>query len=368
MLIPGHATTDGTARFRDRFEPRLPGNYHEAQGLWISSIGLGTYLGEPTAAQDALYRQAIIQAVENGVNVLDTAINYRHQRSERSIAQALSALIAEGKVQRDEIIIATKGGFLTFDGKMPDDPSAYFQETLIDSGLVRVEDVVAGCHVMTPRYLEKQIDLSRRNLGVETLDIYYLHNPETQLSQVSLDEFYRRLRAAFTALEKAVADDKIRMYGTATWNAYRVGPDSREAVSLLNVLRVAEEVGGKDHHFRVIQLPFNLAMREALVANTQRLDGKPVPVLQVARVHGLMVFSSASLLQGQLTSGLPDEIKSWMPGLKSDAQRALQFVRSTPGITCAMVGMSRREHIDENLATAHVPPLSLEEFRAIFKG
>ncbi len=368
MLIPGYATTDGTARFRQRFESRLPGNYREVQGLWVSSIGMGTYLGEPTATQDALYRQAITHAVENGVNVVDSAINYRHQRSERSIAQALSALIAEGKVQRDEIIIATKGGFLTFDGKMPEDPSAYFQETLIDPGLIRVEDVVAGCHVMTPKYLEHEIDMSRENLGVQTLDLYYVHNPEIQLNQVSLEEFYRRLRAAFTALEKAVADGRIRMYGTATWNAYRVGPDSREAVSLSDVLRVAEEAGGKGHHFRAIQLPFNMAMREALTASTQRLDGKPVPVLQVARVNGLMVFASASLLQSRLTSGLPDDVMTWLPGLQNDAQRAIQFVRSTPGVTCALVGMSRREHITENLGTARVPPLNLEQFRAIFKG
>ena len=368
MLIPGYATTEGTTRFRQRFEPRLPGNYREVQGLWVSSIGMGTYLGEPTEAQDTLYRQAIVQAVEGGVNVIDSAINYRHQRSERSIAQALSELIAEGKVQRDEMIIATKGGFLTFDGKMPEDPSAYFQETLIDSGVVRVEDVVAGCHVMTPKYLEHEIDVSRQNLGVQTLDLYYVHNPETQLNQVSLDEFYRRLRAAFTALEKAVADGKIRMYGTATWNAYRVGPDSREATSLSDVLRVAEEAGGKDHHFRAIQLPFNLAMREALTTSTQRLEGKPVPALQVARVNGLMVFASASLLQSRLTSGLPGDVKTWFPGLQSDAQRAIQFVRSTPGVTCALVGMSRREHITENLGTAQVPPLNLEQFRAIFKG
>jgi aryl-alcohol dehydrogenase-like predicted oxidoreductase len=368
MLIPGYATTEGTARFHQRFESRLPGNYREVQGLWLSSIGMGTYLGEPTAAQDALYREAIVHAVESGVNVLDSAINYRHQRSERSIAQALSALIAEGKAQRDEIIIATKGGFLTFDDKMPDDPSAYFQETLIDSGLVRVEDVVAGCHVMTPKYLEHQIDMSRENLGVQTLDLYYVHNPETQLNQVSLDEFYRRLRAAFTALEKAVSEGKIRMYGTATWKAYRVGPDSREATSLSDVLRVAEEAGGKDHHFRAIQLPFNMAMREALTTSTQRLDGKPVPVLQVARVHGLMVFASASLLQGRLTSGLPDDVRTWLPGLQSDAQRAIQFVRSTPGVTCALVGMSQLGHITENLGTARVPPLNLEQFRALFKG
>jgi len=368
MLIPGFATAEGTARFRDRFAARLPGHIREAQGLWISSIGIGTYLGEPTDEYDARYRDAIARAVSMGVNVTDSAINYRHQRSERAIAQALSVLFSSGEVRRDEIVVATKGGFLSFDGQEPADPSAYFQEKLLDPGIIRMEEVVAGCHVISPKYMENQIDASRRNLGLETLDIYYVHNPETQLSQVGREEFFRRLKAAFAALEKAVAEGKIRMYGTATWNAYRASPTSAEALSLTDVLRAAEKVGGKDHRFRAIQLPFNLAMPEAAVMNTQPAGQKLGPLLQVARAHGLMVFASASLLQGQLAQGLPTKFRSWFPRLQTDPQRAIQFVRSTPGITCALVGMSNLEHVQENLGTASTAPMSLEQFRAILQG
>jgi aryl-alcohol dehydrogenase-like predicted oxidoreductase len=365
MLIAGHATPEGTARYRRRFEAQLPGHFRELQGLSVSSIGIGTYLGEPTAAHDALYREAITHALGCGINVVDTAVNYRYQRSERAIAQALASAIATGKIRRDEVIIATKGGFLTFDSSEPDDPSAYFQKTLIEPGLVRLEEVVADCHVMSPKYLENQIQVSRRNLGLETLDIYYLHNPETQIPHVSRGEFDRRIRAAFGALEKAVGDGKIRAYGTATWNAYRVGLEAHDALSLADLLRNAEEVGGKDHHFRAIQLPFNLAMPEALAASTQRWDGKAVPVLQVARANGMLVFASASLLQRKLAEGLPEELRNQFPGLRTDAQRAIQFVRSTPGITCALVGMSHRDHVTENLGTAQTPPLNLDQFRAM---
>lgn len=367
MLTPGHSTSDGTDRYRRRFEAKWPGHFREIQGLWLSSIGIGTYLGDPTAAHDVLYREAITDAVNGGINVIDTAVNYRHQRSERAIGQALSEAMAAGTLQRDEVLIATKGSFLNFDGQEPADPSEYFQRTLIDAGLFRPEDVVAGCHVMTPKYLENQIHVSRRNLGVETLDVYYLHNPETQLSHVSRQEFHRRMRAAFAALEKSAAEGKIRCYGTATWNGYRVQPDSREALSLPDLLNLAEEVGGKEHHFRAIQLPFNLAMPEAVSAPTQRVNGKAVPVLQVARDHGMLVFASASLLQQRLTEGLPAETHTWFPGLEKDAQRAIQFVRSTPGVAAALVGMSRRAHVAENLLTAQMPPLSLQQFRVIFR-
>lgn len=366
MLIPGCATTEGTARFESRFAPMLPGHFRLVNGLRLSSIGLGTYLGEPTAARDTLYRHAIERAVAMGTNAIDSAINYRHQRSERAVGEALAGMIRDGRVKRDEIFIATKGGFLTFDADEPADPAAYFQENLIRTGLIRPEDVAAGCHVMSPKYLESQIEASRKNLGIETIDLYYVHNPETQLSEVSREEFYRRLEAAFVALEKAVGEGKIRSYGTATWNAYRAASEAREAMSLQEVLHVAEHAGGKNHHFRAIQLPFNLAMPEALVARTQPWGGDRVPALQVARTRGLAVFASATLLQSQLARGIPPEIQKWLPGLSADAQRAIQFVRSAPGITCALVGMSQPKHVEENLKTASVAPLALEQFRRIF--
>lgn len=368
-LMPGFATPEGTARFRDRFAGQMPGHFREADGLWLSSIGLGTYLGEPDAATDALYREAVVRAVELGANVLDTAVNYRHQRSERAIGSALPELIRSGKLRRDEIFLATKGGFLSFDGEEPADPEAYFRRRFIDTGLVRPSDVAAGCHVMSAEYLADQVEVSRHNLGVETIDLYYLHNPETQLQREgSREQFYGQLKEAFLALEAAAAEGKIRAYGTATWNAYRVSPTAPDAVSLAEVIKAAEEAGGSTHHFRALQLPFNLAMLEALDPATQSLEGKPAPVLVAARARRLMVFASASLLQGRLVQQLPGEIVAHIAGLRTDAQRSIQFVRSTPGVTTALVGMSRREHVEENLATARVAPMTFKDYRAMFDG
>jgi aryl-alcohol dehydrogenase-like predicted oxidoreductase len=367
MLIQGYATSEGTARYRQKHAERLPGHFRQSHGLWLSSIGLGTYLGEPTEEVDSQYAQTVVLAARAGVNVFDSAVNYRHMHSERAVGRAITELISSGAAQRDEMVLATKGGFLSYDGKEPDDPPAYFREKLVRTGLVQPGEVVAGCHTLSPRYLDHQIDVSRGNLCVGTIDLYYLHNPETQLREVPREEFLRRLREAIATLEQAVADLKIRMYGAATWNGFRVQADSQEAISLEEILGVAREVGGQDHHFGAIQLPFNIAMPEALAANTQASNGRPVPVLHVAREHGLMVFSSASLLQSHLARGLPAGFQQWIPGLATDAQRAIQFVRSTPGITCALVGMSRREHLEENVTTALQPPLPLAEYRKIFQ-
>ncbi|MCL5670291.1 MAG: aldo/keto reductase [Acidobacteria bacterium] len=367
MLIQGYATPEGTARYRQRYAERLPGHYRRSQELWISSIGFGTYLGDPTDEIDDRYVETAMLAAHQGINAFDTAVNYRHMRSERAIGRGVAQVLASGYAQRDELVLASKGGFLSYDRKEPDDPSSYFYEKLVKTGLLQQEEIVAGCHTLSPRYIENQIDVSRGNLGVSTIDLYYLHNPETQLREVSHEEFLRRLRLAIAVLEQAVADGKIRAYGATTWNGFRVQAGSQEAISLEKVLSAAREVGGPRHHFTAVQLPFNIAMPEALTANTQASNGRKVLLLHVAREHGLTVFASASLLQSHLVEGLPASFQQWIPGLTTDAQRAIQFVRSTPGITCALVGMSRPEHLEEDIATASLPPLSLSEYRRIFQ-
>lgn len=363
-----YATEAGTARYRDRFKGVIPAEHFRYQhGLWFSSIGLGTYLGDHDAATDARYRDAVVRAVELGCNVIDSAINYRFQRSERSISAALDILFSQGKAARDEIIIATKGGYIPFDGAPPADMSRYLRETFFDPGIITPRDLAGGgWHCMAPSYLENQLETSLKNLRLACLDIYYIHNPEQQLGEIPRPEFNRRIRAAFELLERKVEEGKIRMYGTATWNGYRQPPRAADFLSLQELVSIAREVAGIDHHFRVIQLPYNLGMPEAFGLQNQPSDSEMISVCEAATRLGLIVMASASLLQGRLAQRLPDFIGQNLRGLETDAQRAIQFVRSTPGITTALVGMSRVSHVEQNLQTARVPPAALDDFMNLF--
>jgi aryl-alcohol dehydrogenase-like predicted oxidoreductase len=367
MNFSGSASAQGTDRYRKRFDGKIhPAHFRQAQGLWMSSIGIGTYLGNYDDATDQQYRQAIVQAVQAGCNVIDSAINYRLQRSERAIGAALRDLFANG-YQRDEIIIATKGGFIPFDGAPPKDARRYIDETFIQPGLVSPADVVSGCHCMTPGYLAHQLDCSLQNLNLEMLDLYYLHNPETQLGKIPRDEFDRRLVNAFEALEGAVSSGKIAMYGIATWNCFRREVGANDYLSLTEVVAMAERAGGKRHHFKVVQLPFNLGMSEALSNANQPLHGHQHTLLEAAQDLGIAVMCSASVLQGQLTHDLPSMIREAFGDLETDAQRALQFVRSTPGVTTALVGMKEAKHVEENLHTARLAPASWEQYSKLFQ-
>jgi aryl-alcohol dehydrogenase-like predicted oxidoreductase len=361
------ATAAATAAYAGRFA-ELPGNYRPMLGgLAVSSIGIGTYLGEADAATDAAYAAAVRAALRGGINFVDTAVNYRLQRSERVIGKVLAELVAAGELKREEVVIATKGGYITFDGEMPADPRGWFEQHYVRTKIVGPGDVVNGSHCMTPRYLEAMIETSRANLGLETIDIYYLHNPESQLGAVKRDEFRKRLRNAFEFLELKVAESKINYYGSATWNGFRVASENASFLSLREMLELAAEAGGRDHHFRVIQLPYNLGMPEALTLCNQTLpDASKASLLAAADAMGVAVCASASLLQGQLTRGLPAMLGEALGGLESDAQRALQFVRSTPGVNVALTGMSSLEHVRHNLATARRPPAPFDALMKLF--
>jgi aryl-alcohol dehydrogenase-like predicted oxidoreductase len=366
-LTPGSATPKGTLRYAARFQgASASGHFREIPGgLVLSSIGIGTYLGEPDRTFDEGYAASIVAAAEGGINVVDSAINYRFQRSERSAGAALEQLRAKG-FQRDEIVLCTKAGFLTPDGSMPGDPNAYFAGEFLERGIFRAEDIAAGCHCIAPGYLADQLERSRRNLGVECIDVFYLHNPETQLAEISPAGFSDRLHAAFTFLESAVRVGKIGAYGLATWNAFREDPNSRGYLSLEAMVRIAREVAGDSHHFRFVQLPFNLAMPEALTRHNQVVDGRPMPMVQAARVQGVTLITSAALLQGQLTRNLPPFVRAAL-GLATDSALALQFARSVPGLTTALVGMSKPAHVKTNLELVRVEPAPREQFLKLFE-
>ncbi|MFQ5692106.1 MAG: aldo/keto reductase, partial [Nitrospinota bacterium] len=347
------------------------GHFRPYQDLWVSSIGLGTYLGEEDEETDRLCRDAVGRCLALGCNVVDTAVNYRCQRSERSVGGALRDLFARGAFRREEVVVATKGGFIPFDGVPPVDREAYagyIRETFLEPGVIQVDDIVAGCHCMTPAYLQHQIDASRANLGLDCLDVYYLHNPETQLQEVGRGEFSARVRAAFEKLEENVGEGKIRFYGTATWSGYRQPADAKDYLSLSDLVGAAHDVAGEDHHFRAVQLPLNLAMPEAIALPNQPVNDQTLPLLAAASQFGLSVMASASIYQGRMAQNLPGFVRSAFPGFETDAQRALQFVRSTPGMSVALVGMKQAAHVEENLAVAGVPPVTWDEYMKLFRS
>jgi aryl-alcohol dehydrogenase-like predicted oxidoreductase len=353
------ATAKGTQRYAARWQDQFVSDFYRASqtGLTVSSIALGTYLGDSDDATDALYAEAARTALSTGVNTIDTAINYRCQRSERVIGRVLQELIGDGAIRREEVIICTKAGYVPLDGTPPasrEEYDAYLRREYFDRGVLRPADLVGGGHAITPTFLVDQLHRSMRNLGVQGIDYFYIHNPEQQLASITPAELAGRLRLAFETLEECVSRGEVGAYGCATWNGLRLPVASQGHLSLYELADMAKDVAGDKHHFRVTQLPINLTMSEAVRVSTQRdRRGRLVHVIDAAAELGLDLVVSAPLLQGQLTHDLPEQVRELFAG-STDAQRALAFVRTLPAVLTAAVGTRNTAHLNENLASLRV--------------
>jgi len=269
------ATREGLWDYRNEFGDAFGRTYFRRFGPGVvSSVGLGTYLGDPTPAVDDAYREAIDLALRSGVNHVDTAVNYRCGRAEGVVGEAVHS----SSIDRDAIVVTTKGGFVPFDGERPTDPSAYVRERFVDAGIVDPTDLANGSHAIAPGYLEWSLDRSLERLELDTIDCYYVHNPETQLAIRSVGEVYDALEGAFKRLERRRAAGDLGSYGVATWHAFRVDESDDRYLSLPEVLSRAEAAGNAvgpddDHGFEAIQLPFNVAMADAFTRANQRPVG-----------------------------------------------------------------------------------------------
>lgn len=346
------ATPEGTAAYAEATDA-TPGYFRQARNLTVSSLGLGSYLGDVGPEANEAYRESARRALAGGVNVLDTAVNYRRQQSERDLGQALA-----DHGNREEVLVSTKGGFLAPDVDFDGTNEEWVRRELVDPGVIAPSEVVGNMHCMTPDYLRDQLGRSLENLGLDAVDVYLVHNPETQLQQgVGREEVHQRLRRAFQALEREVDRGRIGCYGVATWDAFRVPPEGEAHLSIRRLLDLARDARDRVNDdegldaapgFGAVQLPVNLAMHEAVTAPTQEADGERVPALEALDGEDLLVLASASLFQGRILGRIPDDVKEVL-GADDDVAAAIEFVRSAPAVTTALVGMGSPEHATANL-------------------
>jgi aryl-alcohol dehydrogenase-like predicted oxidoreductase len=347
-LQSGHATPKGTAKVAMR-SGLAPDAFSTLDGVSLSSVGLGTYLGDASDATDALYMKAIAEALRNGINVLDTARNYRGGRSERVIGQALRLAIDTGLLTREQVFVSSKVGFVAVEGPAHGPWLSGVQREYVKPGIFEWGDLANGSHCLRPSFIEYEFELTRRAIGLETIDLYYLHDPETQLLSVTREAAMARIKGAFATLEKKCSARSLRYYGVATSLALRVPAKDRNAhLSLEALMAMAKEVGGSAHHFRAVQMPMSIGEPEALTDETQPVRGRLFSAIEAARRLGLYVFTSRSLNGGVLDyPEFPDPFFESTLNLVTDHQRALQFVRSLSDVGSALFGTTRRARVCE---------------------
>lgn len=378
-LIKGHAEAGATkayAQAHQKSGDAGEGHYSEflRERLRLSSLGIGTFPGEASAAVDARIAAIVTKGLLSGINVVDTGAHYRYGRSLAAVGAGVRAALAAG-VPREAMFLVSKGGFLTLRGGPPADMSAWFEQEIVAQGFGTQADLAKGGHLLTPEYINYQLELSRNLMGVQTLDAFVVDQPEVHIPVIGKGGTNDKLLRVFVALERAVADGRIRYYGISTFDGFRVETDDVMFQSLTSMQGLAEkaaqEVGGKPnaaHHFKLAMLPFNQVMPEGFTRfNTATGQGNVGSPIQAAHQLNVYIMASHSLFKGHLAKQSMDAVAQSLLTLPNDAQRALQFNRSTPGVGTSLVGMSTPEHLDDVLAVARRAPMSKQDYLAMYQ-
>jgi len=267
--LRGHATTEGTRAWAEKHDAAAF-TALGTTGLTVSRLGFGSYRVDLHTGE---HRDALLAALERGVNLIDTSTNYGGGESERLIGEVLAELEQRGRLWRDQVVVVSKLGYVQ--GKNLD-----LAQSRESSGRAFPEMVKVGpgiWHCLHPEWLEDQLGRSLDRLGLDCLDVCLLHNPEYFLTDAVKrgegplatvrDEYYRRLEAAFAHMEKERERGRIRAYGVSS-NTLPSAPDDRDATDLARTLSLAGE------GFRVIQLPLNLFESRAALGGVLELAAR----------------------------------------------------------------------------------------------
>jgi aryl-alcohol dehydrogenase-like predicted oxidoreductase len=198
---------------------------------------------------------------------------------------------------------------------------------------------------------------------LDCIDLLYLHNAaESWVQEVGYRRFLEKLGDVFGVYEDERRKGRLGYYGLATWSSLRASREEPDHLNLDDIVEVAKTVSGEDHGFRFIQLPFNIAMSEALLLKNQRIADEPLTTFEAAERLGLGVFTSAPLAEGRLLG------HTRVPEIGgSRAVSLLQFARSAhPSIVAPLIGQKDPKHVKENLALARIPPLDREQFSTTY--
>ncbi len=294
--LPGSATSGATRAYAARFEPTLGGeSYTElgTTGLVVSRAGFGTYRVDDRVEE---HREALAHALVSGINLIDTSTNYGDGHAESLIGEVMAELDCSGAVPRAAVVIVSKIGYAQGENLERAEAREQAEEPFPE--MVKYGEGLWHC--VHPEWLEAQLGDSLGRLGLETLDVCLLHNPEYFLGDAAKrrvplaearGEYYRRITEAFRHFEKEVARGRLRFYGVSSNAAVEPAGDP-EATSLERLLVAARDAGGDAHHFRVLQLPMNLLEGGAAL---ERNTGEGLTPLEHARRMGVAVLVNRPL-------------------------------------------------------------------------
>jgi aryl-alcohol dehydrogenase-like predicted oxidoreductase len=297
-------------------------------GVKVSEISLGSWLTYGGYVEDQRAIACIHRAFELGINFFDTANVYRRGAAEEVTGRALKDF------RRDDYFLATKVYF-----PMGDGPN--------DRGLSR-------------KHITEQCHHSLRRLGVDYIDLYQCHRPD---EDTPLEETLR-------ALDDLVTQGKVLYVGVSMWSAERIDEafrlhekwnldplvSNQPEYSILtrdiedDVLPVSKQLG-------LGQVVYSPLAQGVLTGKYKPGEQAPAGTRAATADSGFMErFMRNDVLEAvQNLRPIADELGITM------AQLAIAWVLREPGVASAIVGASRPEQVDDNVAASGIelPPEAL---------
>jgi len=295
-------------------------------GWKVSTISFGAWAigGSWGSVEDAESLAALHKAVDLGVNFFDTADVYGDGRSERLLAQLK-------KSRREQVLIATKAGRRL-------DPH-------ISSGYNR-------------QNLTAFIERSLKNLETETLDLVQLHCPPTEV-------YYRP--EVFGVLDDLKQAGKIQHYGVSVEKVEEAlkaieYPGVQSVQIIFNIFRQRPaELFFAEAQRRQVGILARLPLSSGMLTGKMRRDSSFAPDDHRAGNRQGEWFDRGETFSGvDFETGLEavDALRPLVPSGWSLAQFAMRWILMFEAVTCAIPGARRPAQVQENVATADLPPLS----------
>jgi len=262
------STAEQTRAYAQQF-PDLSFKPFGQSGWFCSQAGFGGYRIHYSVEE---HRNALLKALLSGINVIDTSSNYGDGASEQLIGEVLQEIIQQGTWPRQAFIIISKAGYLQ--GQNYRRSQQLKREGKPWPDLVEYGHGLEHC--IHPEFITDQIDQSLKRLQLSTIDVYLLHNPEYYLSWAqrlnipvaeARQEYCHRIEMAFAHLEKEVRRGRIHFYGISS-NTFPVSSDDATFTCLETLWNIAASIRPV-HHFRVVQMPFNLLEHQAVTTINQ---------------------------------------------------------------------------------------------------
>ena len=365
------ATASGTAEYAAKYRELFYRSFGNS-GLVVSEAGFGGYRVDVSVAE---HRQALEHALRSGINLIDTSANYADGGSEQLVGVVLADMIKRGEIDREQVVVVTKAGYLQ--GENLELSRQRKGEGVPFPDLVVFDAELEHC--IHPVFLAEQLTRSLQRMQLTHIDCLLLHNPEYYLKwanhnnidpEVAQTEYLRRIEVAFRYLESEVESGRIGCYGISS-NTFPKPATDYERTDLSAILALAEAIA-QQHHFRVIEFPCNLFEPGAMVEENQPMNqtliefaldnqvttliNRPLNAIQADQLIRLAdnVYAGEAARQA---ANFRRRLAGIDPAWSADtlSRLAIRALRSTAGIGSVLVGMRRKEYVEDVLQELREP-------------